>query len=316
MVFNNEIRIRNECKRKGLDPDEVLQLMQVQYEWTENGLLFHFESIPGEKLSHYIDYIFKKLGYHLDEGTPLNGSYSHIHLAQVTGKIRIPLKYSYITNIHSNEGKTYLELSFGKYLKSDLNKIVGQIIFLKPSIKGFLVCNKCGAYYEVHKVESSDVFSKNCECGGIFEYIASPKQPDEEHVERKRTARPTEYLRVPVALIIVSSACIGSMNYNPSIIAASGVPGLGFGMIFLLIRDKSQELIFSMIFRRLIYFLAAILFFVEGWTLFNVWLQSTNSVILRTMSLIFVIISSIFGFSMIFKLISPENPQNFLDPPL
>lgn len=315
MVSNKEIKIRNECKRKGLDPEEVLQLMQVPYEWTENGLLFDFGSMPIEKLSNYTDYIFKKLGYHLDKGTPLNGLYSQIHTAYAI-VVNIPIKYSYETEIYSNGGKTYLEISFGKYLSSELNKMVDQIQFLKPSNNGYLVCNKCGAYYEVHKGESPDEFDKNCECGGTFEYIASPEGPDEKLVERKRTARPAKYLRAPVALIMVSSACIGSIMYNSSILTTSGIFGLAFGVIFVSIRIRSQELVFSMIARRVLYFVVAILFFVESWELFNVWLQVDNSIIIRIISLTFVAMAVIFGLGMIFKVFSPDNSRNLLDPPL
>lgn len=75
MFSNLEIQIRNECRRKGLDPDEILQLMQVPYEWGEDSYLFDFNSLPVEKLSNYVDYIFRKQGYGLDKGTQINGVY-------------------------------------------------------------------------------------------------------------------------------------------------------------------------------------------------------------------------------------------------
>ena len=347
MASNIETKIMLEAKRKGLDPDEVLQLMMVPFEWTGNSYLFNFDSIPIEELSNYIDYIFRKQGYSLDKGTQIDGIYVKTRFGDSLAYKRLPIEYRYKVEMYLNGGKTYLEISrmlqgglmsadktiYGEnYLNSELNKIVDQLEFLKPSIKGYLICNKCGAYYEVHKEESPkdpqnrrfwdpkngvfEGFPDKCECDGTFEYIALPDLPDERLVERKRTASPTEYLRAPMALIVVSSACIGSMGYNQSIIATSGMFGLGFGMVLLLIRDKSQELVFSMISRRLIYFLSAVLFFVEGWVLFNVWIQANNSVILMIISLIFVFIAVIFGLGMIFKMISPDNPRNFLDPPL
>ncbi|MCZ3365610.1 MULTISPECIES: hypothetical protein [Methanobacterium] len=331
MASNIETKIMLEAKRKGLDPDEVLQLMMVPFEWTGNSYLFNFDSIPIEELSNYIDYIFRKQGYSLDKGTQIDGIYVKTRFGDSLAYKRLPIEYRYKVEMCLNEGKTYLKISrmlqgglmsadktiYGEnYLNSELNKIVDQLEFLKPSIKGYLICNKCGAYYEVHKEESPKDFPDKCECDGTFEYIALPDLPDERLVERKRTASPTEYLRAPMALIVVSSACIGSMGYNQSIVATSGMFGLGFGMVLLLIRDKSQELVFSMISRCLIYLLSAVLFFVEGGVLFNVWIQANNSVILMIISLIFVFIAVIFGLGMIFKMISPDNPRNFLDPPL
>lgn len=331
MASNLETKIALECRRKGLDPDEVLQLMMVPFEWTGNSYLFDFDSMPTEKLSEYIDYVFRKQGYSLDKGTQIDGVYVKTRFGDSLAYTRLPIEYRYKVEIYINGEKTYLNISrmihgglmstdktiYGEnYLNSELNKIVDQIEFLKPLINGYLVCDKCGAYYEVHKEESSEGFLDKCECGGTFKYIGIPNSLDEKLVNRKMTASSTEYLRAPMALIVVSSACIGSMGYNQSILATSGMVGLGFGMVLLLIRDKGQELVFSMISRRLIYFLSAILFFVEGWVLFNVWIQANNSIILEIISLIFVFIALIFGLGMIFKMISPDNPRNLLDPPL
>lgn len=331
MASNLETRIMLECRRKGLDPNEVLQLMMVPFEWTGNSYLFEFDSMPVEKLSKYIDYIFRKQGYSLDKGIQVDSVYVKTRFGDSLAYTRLPIEYRYKVEIYLNGEKTYLDISrmfqgglmstdktiYGEnYLNSELNKIVDQIEFLKPLIKGYLICDKCGAYYKLHKEESQEDFPDKCECSGTFKYIAIPNSPDERLVERKKTANPTEYLRAPMALIVVSSACIGSMGYNQSIIATSGMVGLGFSIVLLLIRDKGQELVFSMISRRLIYFLSAILFFVEGWVLFNVWIQTNNSIVVRIISLIFVFIAIIFGLGMIFKMISPDNPRNFLDPPL
>ncbi len=331
MVSNVEIKIMNESRRKGLDPGEVLQLMQVPFEWTGNSYLFDFDSMSVEKLSSYIDYIFRKQGYGLDKGTQIDGVYVKTRFGDSLAYKRLPIEYRYKVEICSNGEKTCLEISrvfhgslmsadktiYGEnYLNSELNKIVDQIQFLKPSIKGYLICNKCGAYYEVHNGESLEDFPDKCECGGTFKYIASPNLPDEEIVERKRTASPTEYLRAPVALILVSFACISSIVYNPSEILTLGIIGLAFSMAFVLIRVKSQELVLNTISRRLIYFLAAIIFFVEGWGLGNIPISTDNYNVTMIIISFFMIMAVIFGLGMIFKTISPDNPRNFLDPPL
>lgn len=40
MVSNEEISIMLECKRNGLNPNEILQKIQVPYEWTGDSYLF------------------------------------------------------------------------------------------------------------------------------------------------------------------------------------------------------------------------------------------------------------------------------------
>ncbi|PKL71322.1 MAG: hypothetical protein CVV29_11235, partial [Methanobacteriales archaeon HGW-Methanobacteriales-2] len=223
MLSNLEIKVRNECRIKGLDPDEILQLMQVPYEWREDSFLFDFDSMPVEKLSNYVDYIFRKQGYSLDKGTQIDGVYVKNRFGDSLAYKRLPIEYKYEVKIYSNEEKTCLKISkvfhgnlmsadktiYGdNYLNSELNKIIDQIKFLKPSIKGYLVCDKCGVYYEMHQGESPEDFPDNCECGGTFKYIASPILPDEKLVKRKRMACPTEYLRAPTVLIVVSLVCI------------------------------------------------------------------------------------------------------------
>lgn len=324
-----EVKIRSESRRKGLDPDEVLQLMRVPFKWTGDSYLFDFGSLSVEKLSNYISYIFRKRGYSLDDGTQIDGIYVKTRFGDSLAYKRLPIEYRYKVRMLNGE-KTCLEISsvfhrglmsadkrvYGEnYLNSELNKIVDQIQFLKPSTRGYLVCNKCGAYYEVHKDESPKDFPDECECGGNFKYITMPDFPDEKIVEMKKTASPTEYLRTPAALMLVSLACILSVVYNPSQILTLGLIGLAFSTIFVLIRVKSQELILNINSRRLFYFLAAVLFFAEAWGLGTMPLPTDNykATILTSF---FMVIAVIFCLAMIFKVISPDNPRNFLDPPL
>jgi hypothetical protein len=331
MFSNLEIKIRNECRRKCLDPDEILQLMQVPYEWREDGYLFDFNSLSVEKLSNYVDYIFRKQGYSLDNGTQINGVYVKNSFGDSLAYKRLPIKYKFKVKIYSNEQKTCLKISIefqgslmsadkkiygNNYLNPELNKIFDQIKFLKPSIKGYLVCDKCGAYYEIHQEESQEDFLDNCECGGTLKYIASPDLPDEKIVKQKRIARPTEYLRAPTVLIIVSLVCISTVVYYTSEILTLGIIGLAISMVFVLIRIKSQELVMNTLSRRLLYFLVAILFFVESWALNNISLPINSNSIMTVVLSISMILALVFGLGMIFKVITPDNPRNFLDPPL
>jgi len=232
MVSNEEISIMLESKRRGLnpdeltrngiDPEEILQIMQIPYKWTGNGYLFDFDSMPIEELSNYINYIFKQLGYRLDEGTPINGIYFSMHPKSTLGDpglnaMGAPV-YKFKVEIYPNGGKTYLEISrlfrgwymslnkiiYGKnYLNSALNNIVDKIKYLKPSVIGYLICNKCGSYYELQEGESPEDFDKTCECGGTFEYIANINQPDKEPVEKSITTNTKQYLNVIIIVILL-----------------------------------------------------------------------------------------------------------------
>lgn len=39
----------------------------------------------------------------------------------------------------------------------------------------YLVCNKCGSYYELQKGENPEAFDLTCECGGKLQYKKSIK---------------------------------------------------------------------------------------------------------------------------------------------
>jgi hypothetical protein len=344
MAPNEEIKkIMLECKSKGLNSLEVLQLMEVPYELTESSYLFDFSTMAVEKLSEYIDYILRMRWYLLDKGTLTEGLYKRIKTVHDPYNF-YPLGTNDLVDvncwvevhIYPKDGKSYLEI-FTPYIEdpkieklifvmqnriiketkiTELNEIIDQIKFLKPSIKGYLVCNKCGAYYEVPNEESSTDFPDKCECGGTFEYIAGPKQPEEETVERKEKSNPTEYLRAPSAMILVSFACFVSFIYHAvAVNFLIGIIGIPFGLSLILLRYRKQELVLNMDSRRSIYFLAAIIFFVASWGLINVLININDIITLIEFSLI-TIIAVIYGLGMIFKTVSPDDSRNFLDPPL
>jgi hypothetical protein len=338
MAIEEIEKIMLECKNKGLNSREILQLMEVPCDCTDGSYLFDFGTMPVEELSEYIDYILRKRWYLLEIGTPVDGIYHKSKRVPYIGFGRnnfIDVKCRCKVYIYPSGEKTNLEISMPYKEDSKIQKllfemrvkkinetrltesheIVDQIKFLKPSIQGYLICNKCGAYYELHNEESPEDFPDKCECGGTFEYIAGPKQLDEKLVERKKIAGPTEYLRAPVAIVLVSIACLTGFTYN-IINFPIGLLGLMFGTGILLMRHRSQELVLDMIYRRLIYLLAAVILLVASWGLITVLIQiNIFSVTMLEFSL-FTIIAVIFGLGMIFKTVSPDDSRNFLDPPL
>lgn len=54
--------------------------------------------------------------------------------------------------------------------KSSSKKSSKSIIKPKKKEQHFLVCDKCGGYYELQKGESPEEFSDECECGGHLEH--------------------------------------------------------------------------------------------------------------------------------------------------
>ena len=42
---------------------------------------------------------------------------------------------------------------------------------IKYALMAYLVCDKCGGYYELQPGESPDNFSDKCECGGHLRYV-------------------------------------------------------------------------------------------------------------------------------------------------
>lgn len=216
MVSNEEIRIALESKRRGVDSEEFLEIMQVPYEWAGNSYLFDFDSMPVEKLSEYIHYIFRQMGYHLEEGTLDNGIYLNVN---VGGHSFPNPSFKFKVEIYPEGHKTCLEISkafigwymsfckkiYGKnYLNSELNRLADKIKYLKPSVVGYFICNKCGGYFELNEGESPDDFSDKCECGGTLKYIPNREQPDIELVEKYNISyikQTRHYLNILVNII-------------------------------------------------------------------------------------------------------------------
>lgn len=210
-----------ECKRENLDPEVVLPIMEVPYEWTGTSFLFDFDTMPPETLAKYINYLFKHYGFHLNEGTILDGIYLNRG-----GNDSFPRSmYKYQVEIYSNDDKTYLKaqrvfkglhmslnklLYGGYYLDYGLNKLAGEIKYLKPSVTGYLICDKCGSYYGIKDGESPDDYDTHCECGGTLKYIHNIEQPDSERVFNSEKFEMRDKMDV-IVLVIISALIIALM---------------------------------------------------------------------------------------------------------
>lgn len=67
--------------------------------------------------------------------------------------------------------KTYIKL-----MKTDVTKYKAKNELIEPS--GYLVCDKCGSYYELQLGESPDDFTDTCKCGGKLEYYENADYTD------------------------------------------------------------------------------------------------------------------------------------------
>jgi hypothetical protein len=59
---------------------------------------------------------------------------------------------------------------FGSFLDKSSKSGSKKTIKPKKKNQNFLVCEKCGGYYELHTGESPEDFSDECECGGHLEH--------------------------------------------------------------------------------------------------------------------------------------------------
>lgn len=167
MVSNEEISKGLELKRNGLDPGEVLQKIQVPYEWVGDICIFDFGPMQIGELSNRINKLFEDRRYYLQDGTILHGIYTKRW-------------YTYEVEIYSDGGRTYLEISKAiglidkifaiRNIDSELDRLINKIKYLKPLFTGYLVCDKCNEYYKLQPGESPDAFVDECHCGGNLNY--------------------------------------------------------------------------------------------------------------------------------------------------
>ncbi|HII84218.1 MAG TPA: hypothetical protein HA271_05150 [Methanobacterium subterraneum] len=66
--------------------------------------------------------------------------------------------------------------TFLKLIKTDVTqyKAIPERIINLENHGAYLVCKKCGTYYQIPEGESADDYSDECECGGKLKYLGSP----------------------------------------------------------------------------------------------------------------------------------------------
>jgi len=114
MVSNEEIKLRLEAKRYGLDPDELvsegldlekeLKKLQIPHEWMGDVCVFDFGSVHVENLSTIIGDLFKSWKYRLKEGTPLKSVYKRVYTPYRGSIFIMPRIYRYKVEIYATEG--------------------------------------------------------------------------------------------------------------------------------------------------------------------------------------------------------------------
>ena len=70
----------------------------------------------------------------------------------------------------------------------------------------YLVCNKCGGYYELQPGETPEDYSNECECGGKLEYKKRLRSNDRSNPNNHHPKFPlkTRFLLFLPALVIVT----------------------------------------------------------------------------------------------------------------
>ena len=182
---------------------------------------------------------------------------------------------------------------------------------------GYLVCDKCGGYYELQKGESSDTFDENCKCGGKLGYVDNLDEEIEVSNTKESDILFKKYIFPPTLLIMGSAICVClGILYNVSATIFLGFIGVILGLIFLIIRIMGLESTFDVKYMQLVYFLSAIQFLIISYILIINWIQIDNSFRAKIILPIFIILSIIACLSMISKTVYPDNPQNLLNQPV
>jgi len=102
--------------------------------------------------------------------------------------------YKIITIADSIGSMGFVAITIGGFLFGLNFGIIGAVIGnsikkyqINKNFNGYLVCDKCGAYYELQEEESSDDFSMECECGGHLQHKKTIQPPKKYTVDKKIT---------------------------------------------------------------------------------------------------------------------------------
>jgi len=196
---------------------DLSNVMQVPYLWTGSSFSFNFGDLPVDRLADEIYYMFRTYNYKLSQymrydnkltkGTKTDGIYRH------DPESRYDTAYKFRVIIYSYNQETYLKISnaYNKtltlnknYWIGEINRLVGIIKYLRPDITGYLICNKCGSYYELKEGESPDDYYLNCDCGGTFEYLSNPNPSYKyEYDELLKSERIRKQIFLVIALLLI-----------------------------------------------------------------------------------------------------------------
>lgn len=124
MVSNEEIKFKLKCIGDRINSEEAQKILETEipHKWVENACLFDFDSISVEDLSNYIEDLFEWWGYHLEEGTPVDGIYGYgSALKFLSSSLLLSLcglvsglngmRYRFKVEIFLSNGETYLKIS-------------------------------------------------------------------------------------------------------------------------------------------------------------------------------------------------------------
>lgn len=156
---------------KNFDNDNVFSKPTVEFfekifniKWDDNESKTFLEKFEG--LRNY--YMIKYYDNHYDFVTEENRLIKFLTACSAYSRNKSRVKNEDVINAHITYFKL-LKTDLTQYkAKKELLKLGGEL--LENQSKGYLVCNKCGGYYELEPGESPEDFINNCECGGELEY--------------------------------------------------------------------------------------------------------------------------------------------------
>jgi len=173
---------------------------------------------------------------------------------------------------------------------------------------GYLVCNKCGEYYEFPEGEVPEDFSDKCDCGGTLEYFDNSGKLKRKKAEKKIQKLFGDYSSIPSMLVIFSLFLFIAMYYNLPIIVTLGIVGLIFGLTFYLVNKIGIWKKLNVKIKQLIYFTSAILFFIESGAIIILWFNFEYFSRGKVLAPIMVLLGVICGIIMIMKTLNLDDP--------
>ena len=224
MVSNEDIRRQLALKRRGhytdVERDDLLET-QNPCESVGDNYIFNFSQMTIDDLAVTIKNMFESSGYHLEEGTPINGIYGigNPILAILELSFIIKRRFKFKIEIYSDQEITFLKISkkfsiirliigrgfilWNMAYMVEFKKIINTIKYLKPN-NGYLYCVKCGGCYKLQPGEFQEDFDK-CQCGGELKYYPSLDKPVIESTKSNSSSFKKLLILLELGLLIVFS---------------------------------------------------------------------------------------------------------------